>query len=142
MRALPWVLVSVIIAIVLLIVALVIGKEFLYSYTHSDAFKHEVEARAGQALGGKVQVDQIDFNLFEGVKLKGVVTQMDPQPSIGQRALLVRVGSVSCSYDWQELFRHTLKLTGITLDQPQVILSRQTTAPTAAGATEGGPEAN
>jgi len=132
MRALPWVLVSVIIAIVLLIVAIVIGGAWLNSYIHSDAFKHEVETRAGQTLGGTVQIEKIDFSLTEGVELQGVVTQIDPQHANGQGALLVRAGSVNCSYDWMELFGHTLKLNGIAFKQPQIILTRQATAPASA----------
>jgi uncharacterized protein involved in outer membrane biogenesis len=78
-----------------------------------------------------VQIQSIDFDFFHGLKLQGLVSQIDPSHASGQGALKVQVASVNCSYSWSELFQRKLQLTGVTLDQPQVVLTKQPTAPLA-----------
>jgi hypothetical protein len=129
MRSFRWIIISGVVVVGLAIVAIAIGALWLNTFIHSDAFKTEVESRASQTLGGPVQVQSIDFDIFHGVKLQGLVTQIDPSHAGGQGALKVQVASVNCAYSWADLFQRRLRLTGVTLDQPQVVLTKEPTAP-------------
>lgn len=137
MRFLRWIFISLAVVVVLAVVAIAVGGAWLNNYIRSDAFKKEVEVRAGQTLGGTVRIDTVDFDLFHGVKLTGLVAQMDAGHSGGQGALLVRVGKVDCTYAWTELFKRRLKLTGVALDQPQIILTKEVVTPAQAQARPG-----
>ena len=129
MRALRWMVITVVVAVVLAVLAIAAGAVWLNTFIHSESFRHEVEARAGQSLGGMVQIQAVDFNIFEGVKLQGLVTQVDPGHVGGQGALLVKVEKANCTYAWKELFNRSLKLTGVTLEKPQIVLTKQSTTP-------------
>ncbi len=129
MRALRWILGSVLAVVVVIALAIAIGVAWLNTYIHSAAFKAEIENRASQSLGGTVQIGQVDFNVFSGVKLQGLNTQIEPGHAGGQGALEVKVANVSCSYAWKELLHRRLKLTGVTLEQPQIVLTRQSIQP-------------
>jgi hypothetical protein len=129
MRAFRWIIISVAVVVGLAVLAIAGGAVWLNTFIHSEAFKHEIEARAGQSLGGTVQIQTVDFNIFEGVKLQGLVTQIDPGHAGGQGALLVKAENVRCTYAWQELFSRRLKLTGVIFDKPQIVLTKQPTAP-------------
>ncbi len=131
MRALRWILGMGAVMAILALLAIAAGAVWLNTFIHSAAFKHEVEARAGRSLGGTVQIQAVDFDIFHGVKLQGFVTQIDPAHASGQGALQVKVASVNCAYAWRELFNRRLKLTGVTLDNPQIVLTKQATAPLA-----------
>jgi len=137
MRALRWILGGVAVVVVLAVLAIAIGAAWLNTYIHSDAFKVEVESRAASSLGGTVKIGKIDFNVFTGVKLQGLVTQIDSAPAIGQGMLGVTVTNVTCTYTWTELLHRRLRLTGVTLDQPQFILNKEITAPVTAQALPG-----
>jgi uncharacterized protein involved in outer membrane biogenesis len=119
----------------LFILAIAIGTLWLNTYIRSAAFKAEVESDASQALGGTVQVQSIDFDIFHGVKLQGLVAQVDASHSDGQGALKVQAASVNCTYSWSDLLTHRLRLTGVVLDRPQILLTRQATAPATPAAT-------
>jgi uncharacterized protein YhdP len=125
MRSFRWLFITGAVVVILAVLAIAIGSVWLNSFIHSDAFRHEVEARAGQTLGGTVQIDRIDFNIFTGVKLSGLATQIDPSRVNGQGALLAKVESVDCTYALGNLLHRELKLTGITLEKPQIVLTRQ-----------------
>jgi hypothetical protein len=43
----------------------------------------------------------------------------------------MQVASVNCAYSWSDLFQGKLRLTGVTLDQPQIVLTKQPTEPMA-----------
>jgi hypothetical protein len=129
MRALRWIIISGLVIFVLALVAIAASAAWLNTYIHSDAFKAEVESRAGQSLGGVVKIDKVDFDIFNGVKLQGLVTQIDPAHAGGQGALMVQVAGVNCSYSWKELLHRRLKLTSIILDKPQIVLTKQPTPP-------------
>lgn len=131
MRALRWIIIIVAVVVVLGVLAIAIGGFWLNNYIHSEGFRHDIETRAGQSLGGTVQIQKVDFDIFNGVKLQGLVTQIDPSHAHGQGALLVKVEKVDCTYAWKELFNRTLKLTGVTLDKPQIVLTKQPTPPAA-----------
>ena len=118
-------LVPVGIFVMLLFLAIAIGPIWLNTFIHSEAFKREVETRAGQSLGGTVQIDSIDFSLFSGVKLHGLVTQMDAAHADGQGAVAARIEQVNCSYSLWQLLQRKLALTAVTLDKPDIILTRQ-----------------
>ena len=94
---------AVVVGVVILAIA--VGAFWLNTFIHSPAFKTEVESRASQTLGGPVQIQSIDFDIFHGVKLQGLVTQIDPSHAGGQGALKVQVASVNCAYAWSELFQ-------------------------------------
>jgi len=140
MRSFRWLIISGAVIIGLAVVAIAFGALWLNTYIHSDAFKTEVESRAAQTLGGPVQVQSIDFDIFHGVKLQGLVTQIDPSHAGGQGALKVQVVSVNCGYAWSDLFQGKLRLTGVTLDQPQIVLTKQATTPAPAQPLPGGPD--
>jgi uncharacterized protein involved in outer membrane biogenesis len=126
----------------LIILAIAIGTLWLNTYIHSAAFKSEVESRASQTLGGPVQIETIDFDIFHGVKLSGLAAQIDPSHAGGQGAVIVQVVRVNCTYSWMELFSRRLQLTGITLDQPQIILTKQATVPLVSSDTTPAPTAS
>jgi len=129
MRSFRWMIVTVAVLAGLAVLAAAIGAICLNTFIHSEAFKTEVESRASHTLGGPVQVQSIDFDIFHGVKLQGLVTQIDPSHAGGQGALKVQVASVNCAYAWTELLGRRLRLTGVTLDKPQIVLTKQATAP-------------
>jgi uncharacterized protein involved in outer membrane biogenesis len=135
MRSLRWVIVAGSVVIGLVVLAIAIGVIMLNTYIHSPAFKTEVESRAGDALGGAVQIQAIDFDILHGVKLQGLVTQIDPSHAGGQGALQVNVASVNCTYSWTELLSRRLRLTGVTLDKPNIVLTKQATAPSPSATT-------
>ncbi len=129
MRSLRWLFISVGILFVLIALAIAGGTAWLNSYVHSDAFRHEVETRASDSLGGPVQIQSIDFSLFGGVKLKGMVTQLDSNHVDGQGTLIANIESVDCHCALIPLLRRQLELTGLTLQKPQIVLTRQTSVP-------------
>jgi uncharacterized protein involved in outer membrane biogenesis len=129
MRAFRWLIIAVAVVVGVVVLAIAIGALWLNSFIHSTAFKTEVESRASQAVGSPVQIASIDFDILHGVKLEGLVTQIDPSHAGGQGALKIQVASVNCAYAWSDLFQRRLRLTGITLDQPQVVLTKQATSP-------------
>jgi uncharacterized protein involved in outer membrane biogenesis len=125
MKALQWMLVVIGAVGVLVFVAIAVGPAWLNTFIHTDAFRHEVETRASESLGGKVEIGSIDFSIWSGIRLGGLVTRIDSSQMNGQGALVARVESVSCNYSLLQLLRRRLELTGLTLDQPQIILTRQ-----------------
>src|SRR5271154_6215832 len=118
MRAIRGVIIIGAIIAGLIVLAIAIATLWLNTYIHSDAFKLEVENRAAQSLGGPVQIQSIAFDVLRGVKLQGLVAQIDPSHSGGQGVLKLQAASVNCTYSWAELFSRRLQLTGIALDQP------------------------
>ena len=142
MRTFRWLGITVAVVLVLVVVAGGIGTWWLNGYIHSGAFRQEVETRASQSLGGTVQVDKVDFGFLTGVKLHGLVTQLDPAHSGGVGALQIQVEEVNCAYAWTELLSGRLKLTGVTLDKPQIILTKQETAPLAPNPAPSGTSGN
>src|SRR5471030_2209852 len=97
------ILITVAVVVVLAVLAIAAGTVWLNTYIHSDAFKIEVAARAGQSLGGTVQIGKVDFNIFSGVKLQGLDYQVDPNRVSGPGTLQVKVAGVDCAYAWKEL---------------------------------------
>jgi uncharacterized protein involved in outer membrane biogenesis len=135
-----WIIVTVAVVAGLAVLAIAIGALWLNTFIHSPAFKTEVESRASQSLGGPVQIQSIDFDVFRGVQLQGLVTQIDPSHAGGQGALKVQVASVNCTYSLMGLLSRKLELTGLTLDKPQIVLTKQPTEPAPAQALPGGPD--
>jgi len=129
MRSLRWILGTVAVIVVVIVLVIAIGGAWLNTYIHSVAFKTEVESRAAQSLGGTVQIGQVDFNVFSGVKIQDLDADVNAAHSGGQGALKVKVANVNCTYAWTELLSRRLKLTGLTLDQPQIILTKEHVAP-------------
>ena len=78
MRALRPILKTVAAVVVLAVLAIAAGGFWLNTYIHSDAFKTEVETRAAQSLGGTVKIGDVNFDIFSGVKLQNLATQIDP----------------------------------------------------------------
>jgi hypothetical protein len=131
MRSFRWIIITGAVVVGLAVLAIAVGALWLNTFIHSPEFKTEVESRASQSVGGPVQIQSVDFDIFHGVKLQGLVTQIDPSHAGGQGALKIQVASVNCSYSWSDLFLRRLRLTGLTLDQPQIVLTKQPTAPLA-----------
>lgn len=129
MSSLRSILIIVTFVVVMAVLAIAAGVVWLNTFIHSEAFKTEVETRAGQSLGGTVKIGNVNFDIFNGVKLQGLATQIKPSHTSGRGALEVKIESVNCAYAWSELLNRRLKLTGVTLDKPQIVLTKQATAP-------------
>jgi uncharacterized protein involved in outer membrane biogenesis len=129
MRSFRWLFITGAVVIGLAVVAIAVGAIWLKSFIHSPAFKDEVETRASQSVGGPVQVEAVDFDVFHGIKLKGFVTQLDAAHDGGQGALKVNVAQVNCTYSLFDLLAGKLRLTGVVLNQPQITLTKAPTAP-------------
>ena len=129
MRSFRWLITTVVVVLGVAAIAIAIGAISLNSYIHSPGFKDEVASRASQSIGSPVQVDGIDFDVWHGIKLRGFVTQIDASRTGGQGALKVNVAQVNCSYSLWDLLAWKLRLTGIVLDQPQILLTKQPTEP-------------
>ena len=120
-----WLFISGAIALIVLVIAITLGASWLNTFVHSAAFRHEVETRAGQTVGGPVQIQDINLNILSGVELRGVVAQIDASHAGGQGALMANVESVNCSYSFLRLIQRRLELTGLTLEKPRIVLTRQ-----------------
>jgi len=140
MRSLRWLIITGAVFVGLVVLAIAIGSIWLNSFIHSVAFKTEVESRASQSIGGPVEIKTIDFDILRGVKLQGLVTQIDPAHAGGQGALKIQVVSVNCTYSIMDLLGRRLRLTGITLDQPQIVLTKQAAPSPPAQPPVGGPD--
>jgi hypothetical protein len=130
MRSYRGLVITLAVIIGLTALAIAIGAIWLNSFIHSPGFKDEVQSRASQSLGGTVQVDSVDFDILHGIKLSGFVTQIDASHVGGQGALKASIAQVDCTYSLIDLLDRKLRLTGVTLDQPQITLTKQPTAPT------------
>jgi uncharacterized protein involved in outer membrane biogenesis len=129
MRSYRWLIVTVAVVAGVAALAIAVGAIWLNSFIHSPGFKDEVESRASQSVGGPVQVESVDFDVLHGIKLRGFVTQLDSNHTGGQGALKVNVAQVNCTYSLWDLLERKLRLTGVALDQPQITLTKQPTAP-------------
>jgi uncharacterized protein involved in outer membrane biogenesis len=109
------------------------GTEWINSLVHTDSFRHEIEARAGAAAGGKVEIQDIEFSLWRGVQLRGLVTKL----STPQGTVAAKIESVNCSYSLFALLRRRLQLNRVTLEKPNIELTQeapeQVATPTAEG---------
>lgn len=121
MRFLRWLFIVVVVVVVLALIALIPGTLWLNSFIHSDAFRQEVETRAGQAIGGKVEIKQIDLSIFSGVKLSGLATKL-PTP---QGTVIAQVEGVNCSYSLMALLSRRFQLDGVTVVKPEIVLTQQ-----------------
>jgi hypothetical protein len=127
MRAFRWLFITGAVIIGVAALAIAVGAIWLNTFIHSPAFKAEVESRASASIGGPVQIEEIDFDVLHGIKLKGLVTQIDSNHTGGQGALKVNVAQVNCTYSLGDLLAGKLRLTGVVLDQPQIALTKQPT---------------
>ena len=138
MRAYRWLIIAVVAFVGVAVLAIAVGALWLNSFIHSAAFKAEVESRASQTVGGPVTIQSVDFDIFRGVKLQSFVTQVDPTHAGGQGALKVNIASVNCGYAWSDLLQGKLRVTGVTLEKPQIVLTKEPTPPPRAQALPGG----
>ncbi len=127
MRSFRWLIITGAVIIGVAVVAIAVGALWLNSFIHSAAFKDDVQQRAAQTLGGPVTIEAIDFDVLHGVKLRGLVTQIDANHTGGQGALKVSVAQANLTYSVWELLSGKLHVTGVALDQPQVTLTKQAT---------------
>jgi uncharacterized protein involved in outer membrane biogenesis len=121
MRSLHWLWLPVGVFGLLLMFALGPGTVWINAFCHSDAFRHEVESRASQSAGGQVEIKQIDFSVWSGVQLSGVATKLDSN----QGVIVAQVEKVTCSYSLFALLERRLQLDGVTLVNPQIVLTQQ-----------------
>src|SRR6187402_2329462 len=82
------------ILVLLVAIGLIGGSLWLNSFIHSDAFRHDVEARVGETLGATIEIKQIDFSILKGVELKGLGTKMETP----QGTVVTQVKKVKCAY--------------------------------------------
>ncbi len=129
MRSYRWLIITGAVIVGVAALAIAVGAIWLNTFIHSPAFKDEVQGRASASIGGPVQIDSIDFDVLHGIKLKGLVTQIDANRTGGQGALKVNVAQVNLTYSIWDLLQRKLRLTGVVLDQPQIALTKQPTAP-------------
>jgi uncharacterized protein involved in outer membrane biogenesis len=97
------------------------GAESINTLVHSDAFRHEVEARASASAGSPVTIKEIGFSLWSGVELHGLATKV----ATPQGTVALEVESVNCSYSWLALLHRELKLEQVTVEKPQIVLTQQ-----------------
>ena len=116
-----WMLVALGVIGILAIIALGLGTIWLNSFIHSDTFRHEVESHATQSLGGPVEIKQIDLSVWGGVKLNGLATKL----VTAQGTLVAQVESVSCSCSLVALLGGKVQLDGLTLKNPQIVLTQE-----------------
>lgn len=121
MRFFHGLLIAVGIVFVLAMLAVGPGSIWINSFIHSDAFRHDVEIRAAQTLGGTVEITQINFSFWSGVQLEGLATKFaSPQGTIA-----AQMESVNCSVSFPALLGRRLELNGLKLVKPQVVLTQQ-----------------
>jgi uncharacterized protein involved in outer membrane biogenesis len=121
MRFLHWLLIAAGVLGVLLMLALGPGSIWINSFIHSDSFRHEVETRAGQTLGGTVEIKEIDFSIWSGVQLSGLATKFESP----QGTVVAQMEGVNCSLSFVALLSRRLELNGLTLVKPQIVLTQE-----------------
>jgi len=129
MRSYRWLIIAGAVIIGVAAIAIAVCAISLNSFIHSPGFKAQVESRASASVGGPVQIEAIDFDVLHGVKLRGLVSQIDSNHTGGQGALKLNAAQVNLTYSLWDLFSGKLRLTGVTLDQPQITLTKQPTQP-------------
>ena len=107
------------IAALLAIIVGVGGVVWINSYLHSEAFRQKVEAQASEALGGTVEIKQIDLSIFSGVEITGLMTKL----SSPHGNLVMQVEAIKCSYSFGELLQERLHLTSIAIEKPQITVT-------------------
>jgi hypothetical protein len=127
MRSYRWLIITGAVVIGVAAIAIAVAAIGLNSFIHSPGFKTEVESRASASVGGPVQIESIDFDVLHGIKLKGLVTQIDSNHTGGQGALKLNAAQVNLTYSIWDLLVRKLRLTGVVLDQPQITLTKQPT---------------
>lgn len=126
MKVLRWVLVVV-------VVLALVGMISLYSYLHSDALRHDIEKQASLALGGTVEIKQLDIGLGGGLKLNGVNTKLvTPNGTV-----VTQVESTTCSYSLVGLLSKKLDVGSITVTKPQIVLTQQPPSEVSASSDNG-----
>jgi len=123
MRAFRWLFITGGVVVVVLVLAIAVGSLWLNSFIHSVAFRQEIESRASTTLGSPVTISRIDFHLLRGIELSGVATQIEGSRLNGEGILTANVVSVNCTYSISALLHHELKLTGVILEKPQIVLT-------------------
>ncbi len=111
---------GVAILLALLAIGLGGGSLWLDSFIHSDAFRHDVEARVGKTMGATIEIRQIDFGILRGVELKGLGTKM----VTAQGTVVSEVAKVRCSYSLGALLDRKLQLDGVTVEEPRIVLTQ------------------
>ena len=88
-------------------------------------------ARAGQSIGGTVRVQSVSFDIFRGLKLQGLATQIDPKHVAGRGAVLPDGGECRMHLCLGRIVQSPVEAhrCDLTLDKPQVVLTRQATQP-------------
>jgi hypothetical protein len=121
MRSFRWLYIVAAVFVVLVLLALGPGTMWLNSFIHSDAFRHEVEGKASKAAGGTVEVKEINFSIWSGVKLDGLAVKV----ATPQGTVVAQVESVNCSYSFFALLSRHLQFNAVTLVKPQIVLTQQ-----------------
>jgi len=138
-QARPWfrrLLIGSGILIALLIVGVIIGTIWLNSFIHSDSFRHEVEARASQTLGGPVEIKQIDLGFLGAVKLEGLGAKLATEHgTIG-----ALVANINCSYSLWPLLSRQVDIDALNLKNPEMVLTQQPPSAASARITRASPD--
>jgi uncharacterized protein involved in outer membrane biogenesis len=118
------------------------------TFIRTDTFRHEIEAKASTAANGTVQISQISFSFLHGVRLGGLTSKIERPEGV----IVSQVESVDCSFSWLPLLQRRIQFDGVTLVQPQIVLTQQPpssvplpaspAAPSAAGASNKTPPAS
>ena len=97
------------------------GALWLKSFIHSDAFRHDLEKRAGDQLHGTVEIQQIDWNSWTALQLDGLATKL----ATDQGTIVTQVESVNCSYSLTALLKQRVYLHGLVITKPHITLTQQ-----------------
>lgn len=98
---------------------------WLNSFIHSEAFRHEVEARVSAWSGRPVEVRRIGWDLVRGMRLEGLKLNVDAAMVGGVGLLRVTVPEVDCHWSWSEVLHRRLELTQLTVKKPEILFSRE-----------------
>jgi len=109
------------IVVLLLLAGLGGGALWVKSFIHSDAFRHDLETRAGDQLNGTVEIQQIDWNSWTAFQLDGLATKLVTD----QGTVVTQVESVNCSYSLTALLKQRVYLHGLIITKPHITLTQQ-----------------
>ena len=113
----------VILGVVLLLVAGIAAP-----YLRADQFGGRIRQALEQALGRKIEIGSVRFNLFRGpgFTLRDVVIHDDPALGVEP---LAQVGSIEAQVSLLDLLRGRLVFSGLRLEQPSVNLVKTAAGP-------------
>lgn len=113
-----WVVAGVVVGVIL--VGLLVIEHFL----DADTYRGQIEAALSSALGRQVELGHLSFSIFSG-SLEASSPSIADDPAFSHQPFLtakeIKIGVKT----WDLVFSHQLHITGITVDQPKIMLLRR-----------------